>query len=86
MVAENLNDKLKRLNTLQGYMRKELKDHFLQYSRECGLCKECELRYHIVEIYELRCVNPKHKHNLRKGDIYTRAEEFVVFNFIHDGK
>lgn len=83
---ENLNDKLKRLNTLQGVLRKELKEHFLKYSQECGLCNSCDLRYNIVEIYELRCVNPNYKPNLKKGDLYTQAEEFVVFNFIHDGK
>jgi len=86
MVNRNLDEKLFRLNSVSGWERKEMREHFLKYSRECFGCKECEYKHHIIELYELMCIDSNHKHNLRKGEIYTKAEEFVNYHFIKDKK
>lgn len=84
-MKQSLNDKLLRLNTIQGYERKELKEKFLYYSRECVGCNECLLRHHIIEEYEnifLRNLKKERRHD----QLYLRAFEFVKIHYVSDPK
>lgn len=83
---EKLDDKIMHLYRVDGFSRRLLREHFLKYSRDCAGCKECEYKHHIVELYELMCVNPQHKHNLRKSPLYEKAEQFVTYHYIKDDK
>lgn len=74
-----LDEKLLRLNTLGGVERKELKELFLEYSKTCGLCTDCLVKYNIISIYESKFV-----YNL--GRLYDRAEQFVNFHYLRDNK
>ena len=83
MAHEKLNDLLFHLNTLSKSERADLKKHFLDYSINCHGCTDCEVKMHIIEIYDL---NQLHEQNKRRGDLYERASQFVKYHYVSDNK
>jgi len=82
---KNLNDKLLKLNSLSNEELNSLKKHFLDYSLNCGLCEDCNLRYNIIEKYENIFIRFL-KTERRKNPEYNKAYQFIVRHYIHDTK
>jgi Na+-translocating ferredoxin:NAD+ oxidoreductase RnfC subunit len=75
MLKQKLNDLVFHLDTLSYDEVKELEKHFLQFSRDCGVCQDCELRYHVMQVYKLHRF--QHQHNRRHSIYDEMAETFV---------
>ncbi len=85
-MVENLDEKLKVLYRIDGYTRREMREHFLKYSQECGACEMCLYKHHILEIFELTFVDEHHIPNKRHTPLYDKANQFVIQTYIKDDK
>lgn len=75
IVKTKLTELLFHLDQLPNQDINEIRSHYMKFSRECGQCHDCELRYHVLEVYQLH--KSLHKHNQRKSADYQWAEMFV---------
>lgn len=70
-----LTDLIFHLDDLSNTEIMDLRKHYLKYSQECGECINCELKYHILEVYALHKM--KHIPNRRSSQYDRIAEDFI---------
>ncbi len=50
--GNNLENNLKHLYRIGGFERKEIREHFANYAKNCGNCYRCGLKEKILDVFE----------------------------------